>query len=200
MLEGGLSNLGMSISWLFSGPFYVPYINDIGTPTVPKNTYKAVRLLSDEYNSYYSVWCNNEHKLYNLRVSPFLALLLLFKLDPLTDGAKTDPYQVKNLQKSEHESVKILRHLTLRIISRLDTLLIMLKSCRGSQCIKSWDLLHPDSLVTSLTDTIDPIHDGFYESQPKVSFSHCAYGYKIEAEGPQEALSYRNGYKLEHWV
>jgi hypothetical protein len=40
-----------------------------GTPTVPNNTYKAVRLLAPEYNLYYSVWCNNEHELYDLTVS-----------------------------------------------------------------------------------------------------------------------------------
>jgi hypothetical protein len=27
-----------------------------------------VRILSDEYNVYYSVWCNNEHELYDLTV------------------------------------------------------------------------------------------------------------------------------------
>ena len=33
------------------------------------NTYKAIRVLSEEYNLYYSVWCNNERELYDLRVS-----------------------------------------------------------------------------------------------------------------------------------
>lgn len=40
-----------------------------GTPTVPNNTYKAVRLLAADYNLFYSVWCNNEHELYDLNVS-----------------------------------------------------------------------------------------------------------------------------------
>ncbi|KAH8426495.1 sulfatase family protein [Aspergillus melleus] len=51
MLEGGLSNLG--------------------TPTVPNNTYKAVRLLSTHYNLFYSVWCNNEHEIYDLSTDPY---------------------------------------------------------------------------------------------------------------------------------
>jgi arylsulfatase A-like enzyme len=34
------------------------------------NTYKALRIISAEYNLYYAVWCNNEHELYNLKVSP----------------------------------------------------------------------------------------------------------------------------------
>lgn len=33
------------------------------------NTYKAVRVIGQSYNLYYSVWCNNEHELYNLEVS-----------------------------------------------------------------------------------------------------------------------------------
>lgn len=33
------------------------------------NTYKALRLIGDGYNFYYSVWCNGEHELYDLVVS-----------------------------------------------------------------------------------------------------------------------------------
>ena len=33
------------------------------------NTYKALRILGKGYNLYYSVWCNNEHELYDLDVS-----------------------------------------------------------------------------------------------------------------------------------
>lgn len=36
---------------------------------IPNNTYKSVRLLGEGYNLYYSVWCNNEHELYDLLVS-----------------------------------------------------------------------------------------------------------------------------------
>lgn len=35
-----------------------------GTGASPPNTYKALRVYSDDYNLYYSVWCNNEHELY----------------------------------------------------------------------------------------------------------------------------------------
>lgn len=33
------------------------------------NTYKTVRVISDNYNLRYTVWCNNEHELYDLTVS-----------------------------------------------------------------------------------------------------------------------------------
>ena len=35
---------------------------------VPNNTYKALRIIGEGYNFYYSVWCNNEHELYDLTV------------------------------------------------------------------------------------------------------------------------------------
>lgn len=33
------------------------------------STYKALRIIGEGYNFYYSVWCNNEHELYDLTVS-----------------------------------------------------------------------------------------------------------------------------------
>lgn len=44
---------------------------------LPNNTYKAVRILSDSYNLLYSVWCTNEHELYDLTVSKFQQLLCI---------------------------------------------------------------------------------------------------------------------------
>lgn len=40
-----------------------------GVTTVTNNTYKAVRVLAEDYNLFLSVWCNNEHELYDLNVS-----------------------------------------------------------------------------------------------------------------------------------
>lgn len=42
---------------------------DIHTDTLHENnTYKAIRVLGPGYNLYYSVWCNNEHELYDMNV------------------------------------------------------------------------------------------------------------------------------------
>ena len=41
---------------------------DDGQRLVANNTYKALRVIGAEYNFYYSVWCNNEHELYDLKV------------------------------------------------------------------------------------------------------------------------------------
>ena len=32
------------------------------------NTYKGIRLVSDDYSLYYSVWCTNDVEFYNLKV------------------------------------------------------------------------------------------------------------------------------------
>lgn len=38
------------------------------------NTYKSVRLMGKDYNLYYSVWCTNEHELYDMEVSIYFSL------------------------------------------------------------------------------------------------------------------------------
>ncbi|KAB8076580.1 alkaline-phosphatase-like protein [Aspergillus leporis] len=163
MLEGGLSNLG--------------------APTVPNNTYKAVRVLSNEYNLYYSVWCNNEHELYDLT---------------------RDPYQVNNLypgmQSAGKQEELIMGYHVSKVVSRLDALLLVLKSCQGASCIKPWDVLHPGGSVGSLRDAMAEEYDRFYRQQNKVSYDRCEYYYVLDAEGPQEVLAYRNGYSLDAWV
>ncbi|KAK6815287.1 hypothetical protein RU639_008709 [Aspergillus parasiticus] len=163
MLEGGLSNLGK--------------------PTVPNNTYKAVRILSEEYNLYYSVWCNNEHELYDLT---------------------NDPHQINNLfakaQTDSSQETQIMGHSLSRAIPRLDALLLVLKSCKGTACVEPWSVLHPDGSVHNLRDALDEEYDSFYQAQSKVSFDRCEYAYIIDAEGPQEALAYRCGYSLDAWV
>ena len=36
------------------------------------NTYKALRLIGNDYSVYYSVWCSNEKELFNMKVSTAL--------------------------------------------------------------------------------------------------------------------------------
>ncbi|KAF7131367.1 hypothetical protein CNMCM5793_004538 [Aspergillus hiratsukae] len=149
MLEGGISNLG--------------------NRTVPNNTYKAVRILSDKYNLHYSVWCNNEHELYTLTVSlPF-----------------------HNARKSPADKLHIMDFKISKVISRLDALLLALKLCQGKPCrtcVKPWGALHLDGSVQDLLDAMNNKYDAFYRGQFKVSFDRCEYGYVIDPEGPQTAL------------
>lgn len=113
---------------------------------------------------------------------------------------KTDPYQVDNLWKKDLQDVEILGYAMSEVIPRLDALLMVLKSCKGFECVKPWATLHPDGSVLSLKGALDSKYNSFYHSQPKVSFDRCEFGYEIDAEGPQKTFAYKNGYSLESWI
>ncbi|KAL3456688.1 Six-hairpin glycosidase-like protein [Aspergillus heterothallicus] len=124
------------------------------TYRMPNTTYKSARIVSEKYNLFYAVWCNNDHELYDLN---------------------TDPYEMNNIYASAPQ----------KLLNRLDALLLVLKSCTGSTCIKPWTELHPDASVESLSDALNPKYDSYYKSLPKVSYSVCEDGYIVAAEGPQ---------------
>lgn len=126
------------------------------------NTYKAIRIIGVDHNLYYSVWCTNEHELYDLR---------------------TDPGQIHNL----FPALKADTYLT-KVVQRLDALLLITKSCAGKTCREPWMVLHPKGDVASLTDALHPKFDSWYTSvaeRVKVSFDGCALGYIREIEGAQ---------------
>ncbi|KAJ6093601.1 hypothetical protein N7486_008890 [Penicillium sp. IBT 16267x] len=154
-----------------------------GSIFLPNNTYKSVRLLGEGYNLYYAVWCNNEHELYDL---------------------STDPYQLHNLYPNgavlgENEPHLLGRTLS-QAISRLDALLLVLKSCQGLTCIEPWKVVQPQHTIHTLRDALDEQYDLFYQERPRVSFNWCDTGYVIEAEGPQAPLTTRHGLPWDAWV
>ncbi|KAG6907811.1 hypothetical protein DXG01_007293 [Tephrocybe rancida] len=156
----------------------------VGPGNIPiflNNTYKSVRLLGEGYNFYYSIWCNNEHEFYDLN---------------------EDPYQSDNLYPSTGEATdpELLDHPRSHVISRLDALLLVLKSCKGVTCIKPWDVLHPEGSVKGLRDALHSVYDEFYTAQPKVAYNRCEGGYIIDAEGPQNPLTYRHGLSWDLWT
>ncbi|KAJ5882628.1 uncharacterized protein N7529_001300 [Penicillium soppii] len=165
------------VEGIFSG------IGPGGSTMIPNNTYKSVRLLGEGYNLYYSVWCNNEHELYDLSIDPYQ----LNNLYPTTPSANEDEPQILG------------RSLT-QAINRLDALLMVLKSCQGVTCIQPWDVLQPVDGVKSLQDALVQEFDGFYAAQPQVSFDWCDKGYIVEAEGPQVPLTSRYGVSWDVWV
>lgn len=153
-----------------------------GQLVILNNTYKSVRLIGHGYDLYYSVWCNNEHELYDL---------------------KTDPGQMHNLYSSTRSYTVDTRLLGISlplVIDRLDSLMMVLKSCKGSACIEPWKVLHPQGDVNSLSDALKVRFDSFYEKQTRVSFSRCELGYIIDSEGPQAPYQYRKGWNWHSWV
>lgn len=141
---------------------------------VSNNTYKGLRIIADDYSLYYSVWCTNEHELYDM---------------------VEDEYQMNNLLQdttdlsSVPDGTYLGRPLS-DVVARLDALLMVLKTCIGIECTKPWLQIHPQGDVENLKDALDETYDGFYSSQPKVSFSACKLGYIIEFEGAQSVMQY----------
>ncbi|KAL2864112.1 sulfatase family protein [Aspergillus lucknowensis] len=147
-----------------------------------ENTYKAMRLVGREYNLYYSVYCNNQRELYDMNV---------------------DPYQMHNLIKggnmtfpSFRNTTVINNHTVINIVSRLDALLMVLKTCKAKDCIQPWSVLHPGGDVNTLEEALNHRYDHFYYESfenNKVSFSECEYGQILSSEGPLDPWIYNDG-------
>ncbi|KAK0610572.1 alkaline-phosphatase-like protein [Bombardia bombarda] len=152
---------------------------------VLNNTYKALRIISKGYNFYYSVWCNNEHELYDL---------------------KTDPYQQRNLLHPDEKSPTTLLDGVAfdKVVARLDSLLFVLKSCKAQTCTRPWQALHPAGNVQNLHDALASRFDDFYVAEQKrVRYDRCELGYLVDAEGPQfetHGLVYRHGARWDEWA
>ncbi|KAI0833080.1 Arylsulphatase [Hypoxylon sp. FL0890] len=130
------------------------------------NTYKALRLSGPGYNLYYSVWCNNEHELYDMAV---------------------DPGQLHNLLSSSSDLKSLAAgYPAHKVAARLDALLLVLKTCASETCRRPWAQLHPDGGVRSLADALSPRYDAFYEAKgtTRVEYAYCANGFLEDAEGP----------------
>ena len=141
-------------------------------PTFNNNTYKALRLISDDFNLLYVVWCTNERELYEMNNDPIqmqnLAITFGAPLAPSSPG--TAPFNsaeyVANIQ------------------NQVDTLLMVLKTCKGRTCVQPWRVMHQDGSVNSLKDAMDSKYDSFYAGQPKIRYVTCAQGYLRGLEGP----------------
>ncbi|KAF1981183.1 arylsulfatase [Aulographum hederae CBS 113979] len=153
------------------------------------NTYKGLRITGNGYNLYYSVWCSGEHQLYDL---------------------DNDPQQLHNLFSGSFSfdtidtSATILGQPLKKVVPRLDSLLFVLKSCKGTTCIKPWGTLHPEGNVNNLADALSKRFDRFYEvEQRRIEYSRCEAGYILDAEGPQfevDGLVYRQGARWDQWT
>jgi hypothetical protein len=126
--------------------------------------------------------------------------------------SKTDPHQLHNLFINETTlgtSLTILGQPLVKVAARLDALLMVLKSCKGRNCIEPWCVLHPDGPpVRTLKEALAVEFDDFYVAQQnRVSFSRCEAGYIIDAEGPQTPVGVevgellrRDGLWWDAWV
>lgn len=146
-------------------------------PQSKNSTYKALRVTGEGYDYYYSVWCDNAHELYNMTSDPQQMINLYrpytYLPEPLANANGT--------------------HSINRLESRLNGLMMVLKSCKATTCNKPWLALHPQGDVSSLPEAMNPKYDIFYEhEQPKVAFKWCDSDYVVAAEGPQEYVKYHD--------
>jgi N-acetylglucosamine-6-sulfatase len=144
--------------------------------TTSNNTYKALRLIGEDYNILYTVWCSGEREFYDVT---------------------RDPSQMHNYHDPHHTPSQIHYDLLGRsfkhVMNRLDALLMVTKSCKGWECHEPWRVLHPDGSVVTLGDALHKSFDAFYEGQPRVSFSSCVKGHVISEEGPQDVTPWQRG-------
>lgn len=104
-----------------------------------------------------------------------------------------DPYQVNNLLAdtttftiaSTNQTVSLgnATYSIATLQSRLDALILVLKTCKGAVCRDPWNELLPGSNVKSLTQAMNSQYDSYFEQLPKVSYSMCEGGYILASEG-----------------
>ncbi|KAL7938806.1 alkaline-phosphatase-like protein [Trichoderma chlorosporum] len=149
-----------------------------GEPIYLNNTYKGLRIEAENYGFYYSVWCNNERELYDM---------------------KADPGQLRNLLSSKGSytgatiAINNKQWPLKNVVDRLDALMMVLKSCKQQSCSHPWKSLHPSGDVQNFYDALSAGYDEFYSEQVKVSFTSCEGGYIVESEGPQSFYTYQPG-------
>ncbi|KAG2492462.1 hypothetical protein HYH03_009403 [Edaphochlamys debaryana] len=84
----------------------------------------------------------------------------------------TDPYEVLNRLTAAPS----------RVLDRLDAVLSALVHCRGTECRSPYGLLHPGGGVYNFTEALDPKHDSFYATLPKLRIRSCTVIYMYDNE------------------
>ena len=157
----------------FWGPFKQEGMFKLVGVNVKENLqiYKALRLQGNGYNLMYSVWCQDgAHELYDMTWDPY-QMTNLHPAAPAENSTTNVYVQGMNT---------LLGRPTERVVSRLDALVLVQKTCKADICREPWLQLHPDGKVSTLMDALDEKYDGFYEnaySVGKVGWKQCYTGY-----------------------
>ena len=136
------------------------------------NTYKALRLMDGNYSLFYSTWCTGDREFYDMK-NDYAQMNNRLGSNPKGNGALY-------YGRPEHE-----------LITRLDALLMVTKSCKQDSCRVPWGQIFPGGQVTSLEEAMNSQYDAFFTKQPKVTFSGCMGGYIVSEEGPQTVLAFK---------
>lgn len=139
------------------------------------NTYKALRLMSDDNSLFYSTWCTGEREFYDMKND---TAQMHNRLGPHATGTGFEYYG-----RPESE-----------LFNRLDAVLMVTKSCKQDTCRNPWQVLFPTGPVTNLKSAMDQTYDSFFLNQPKISFSDCAEGHIVSEEGPMKVNVFGSGH------
>lgn len=138
-------------------------VTNLGYSTTQANTtYKTARVIAKDYGYMYAVWCTGESELYDTVADPY-------ELSPIAANSSTE---------------------AARLTSRLNGLMLLLKTCIGDSCRAPWSILHPEGSVKSLADALDPRYDLYYASIPDVHFDACTSHYTLANEAPFYSSNY----------
>ncbi|KAF7557311.1 hypothetical protein G7Z17_g832 [Cylindrodendrum hubeiense] len=139
----------------------------------PNNTYKGLRVVSEEYSMYYSVWCTNETELFDLKTNNLATTI-----------NNVSKYQIAGRPLDQ-------------ILARLNALIMVLKTCKNRVCTHPWESLHPDGNIQSLKQALNERFDEFYDGQPQMWFSDCPLGYFFEVENQDPVQTFAETPKLQ---
>lgn len=147
------------------------------------NTYKTMRIVSDTYAYVYSSWCTGDTELYD---------------------SVHDPYELHNLAESADANYQ-------RVKTRLNALLMVMKSCETDTCRDPWSVIQPPAAaparISNLGEALDPAYDDFFAAIPRVTIAECVqyqYAPNDVPFYPPEAqdglgLAYRNEPEYYEW-
>jgi arylsulfatase len=128
--------------------------------------------MSGNESFYYSTWCTGEREFYDMNTD---IVQMNNRLGSNSKGGLTEYYGRPWKE----------------VIARLDSLLMVTKSCKQDSCRDPWGVLFPKGQVTDLETAMRPEYDTFFSNQPKVEFTACQNGYIVADEGPQNVLAFR---------
>ncbi|KAJ9115746.1 hypothetical protein QFC24_006929 [Naganishia onofrii] len=137
------------------------YTRDI---VYPNNTYRTIRVIEENDNWAYTVWCTGERELFDMRND---TTQMYNQLEPLGSAAHGKSFNSTLSQAA-------------RVASRLDGLALFLKSCKGADCRFAWKHLFPNGEVSTMKQALNTVYDKYFDRLPKIQFTSCDLGYFSE--------------------
>lgn len=137
--------------------------------------YRTLRVKDANFDYAYTLWCTGQRELYDMKV---------------------DSVQMDNLlgNQSFYTSLTSSNSQAQRIASRMDALLLSLKTCQGSLCRRLWYNLFPEGEVHTMEQALSPSWDLYFDTRPRVHFDNCRDGFFPSEELPiwRTGLVYTN--------